>query len=536
MKARQRKTTVIVLSAIVAICIIVIIINQVISSRIRKEVDKLLTAEEFSNYSITIRKVRANILTQSIYLKDIHVSTDTLEKNNFLDIRMNRLRINDIHIRAFLKDGNLDIDKIMIDEPRISIGMDFKPPAKKKKGRPEREITSLSINKLRITDGVFQRFNNKITDIELNEIYFNITDVFLPFDNPSDKQLRFSDFIVAVKAGSLFTDDKMYKLSFDELHSNYCDSSLKMYSVNVIPQYEKYKFSKMLGYQTDRFDAYIKEVSLSGLQYNDLFRENNFIAQKVNLKDVKADVFRDKQIPRKAGFYPPLPQQALRKLTFKLKIDTVNLERASVKYSEHVPGAAKAGYVYFTDLNSLIVNLNNAPGFFGVKNRFSVYATGALMSECLARVRIHIPVISQSDTFYFSGSLQPMSLTKLNAMTENNQNIRIESGDMKSIIFEGQANNDYAIGDMEFLYDNLKIKILKPDHDEIQQEKKFFSFLVNNVIRKQNPPKESSPPFIASMYFERDKEKGVINFLWKTLLSGVKTTITPGRKGLRKKE
>lgn len=535
MKSKHKKLAMIILIVVAVLFVIVIIINQVISTRIRKEVDKLLTAEEFAKYSITIRKVSANILTQSIHLKDIRVTTDTINKNNYLDIQMKRLRVNEIHIRDFLKDGKLAVDKIIVDDPVLKIGKNFTPPKTEKSVKQERDITSISINKLKINDGVFSMHNNNLRNINLEDIYFNISSLYIPFDDPNEKMPEFESFIFIIEDGVITTDDQMYRLSFEDLHSNYQDSSLKMKNIKVVPQYKKYDFSKKLGYQTDRIDASLKEVTVDGLDFDQLIRENIVNAQKININGVVADVFRNKQIPRPPDLYPPLPQQTLRKLNFKLKTDTVNIKQASVKYSEHVPGAVEAGYVFFEDLNGLIVNLNNDPNYFSVRNQFSVYATGALMGKSLARVRMHIPVISKSDTFNFSGSLEPMSLTELNAMTENNQNVKIESGDMQSIRFEGQANNDYATGDMEFLYDNLSIKMLKVDQNQEQQEKKFFSFIINKVIRKQNPPKNSSP-FIASMYFERDKHKGVINFLWKTLLSGVKVTITPGRKGLRRKE
>jgi hypothetical protein len=34
------------------------------------------------------------------------------------------------------------------------------------------------------------------------------------------------------------------------------------------------------------------------------------------------------------------------------------------------------------------------------------------------------------------------------------------------------------------------------------------------------------------MYFERDKNKGILNYIWKTVFSGIKATASPGKKHL----
>jgi len=79
---------------------------------------------------------------------------------------------------------------------------------------------------------------------------------------------------------------------------------------------------------------------------------------------------------------------------------------------------------------------------------------------------------------------------------------------------------------MEFLYKDLDVALLKKDPDK---ERGFISALVNTVALSDNPAPGKDLK-IVEIGYERDKNKGIINYLWKTIQSGMTRTILPQKK------
>lgn len=80
---------------------------------------------------------------------------------------------------------------------------------------------------------------------------------------------------------------------------------------------------------------------------------------------------------------------------------------------------------------------------------------------------------------------------------------------------------------MEFLYNDIDVVIQKKDEGK---EWGFVSFLANKVTNSNNPPPGKTDFKSVKIGFERDKNKGMINYIWKTIQSGMVRTILPTNK------
>ena len=72
-------------------------------------------------------------------------------------------------------------------------------------------------------------------------------------------------------------------------------------------------------------------------------------------------------------------------------------------------------------------------------------------------------------------------------------------------------------------YHNLKGNVL---NHEMTRSKKLLTWVANTVIIQNNPIKNNHVR-IEPMYFDRVMYKGLGNYLWKTLQSGITATIIP---------
>ena len=92
--------------------------------------------------------------------------------------------------------------------------------------------------------------------------------------------------------------------------------------------------------------------------------------------------------------------------------------------------------------------------------------------------------------------------------------------------FSFNTNDNYSLGWMEFLYENLKVSLLRKDSDK---EWGFISTLANTVALSHNPLPGKEMKTVEIGY-ERNKNKGIINYIWKTIQSGMVRTIVPSKK------
>ena len=79
------------------------------------------------------------------------------------------------------------------------------------------------------------------------------------------------------------------------------------------------------------------------------------------------------------------------------------------------------------------------------------------------------------------------------------------------------------------LYHDLEAKVFKSHSLE---KNKFLSWTVNTLIHKSNPKHKKQAREVI-MDFERNKDKGLGNFIWKTLETGLVNTIAPGGKQIK---
>ena len=94
--------------------------------------------------------------------------------------------------------------------------------------------------------------------------------------------------------------------------------------------------------------------------------------------------------------------------------------------------------------------------------------------------------------------------------------------------FDFTADENTSKGWMEFLYSDLDVALVKKQSEK-DKNWGFVSLLANAVAVSNNPVKEKEVK-IVEIGTERDKNKGLIGYIWKTIQSGMVRTIIPSNK------
>ncbi|MEO8712637.1 MAG: hypothetical protein ABI405_10965, partial [Parafilimonas sp.] len=116
------------------------------------------------------------------------------------------------------------------------------------------------------------------------------------------------------------------------------------------------------------------------------------------------------------------------------------------------------------------------------------------------------------DGTYLNEAAKPLGLFEINSVS------------IKSLKTHIQGNNYNAHGSVYLVYDDLKITALKIDDSNKLKSRGFLSFIANTfVINKSNSKAEAKQEYSS---FKRDPQRSFFYLIWKTLLTGIKQTVS----------
>lgn len=513
------------------IALIVLTLNVIVSYIATKKMRSAAEASS-SGLAIDFNYVRVNILNRSVKVSGVNIKPDTAVAD--FNINIDKVKLSGIGILKIFSGEGASIRKILIKEPVVKGNLDylFSLKAEKKQDTIEKQGEEFSISIHRII----------LEDLQMDSVMIPSK---LPFQDVSGLTMEIRDIILkatddridySVGDAELIVDDsrfllpgEFYNIEFFKLDVSLSDSSVIIDSFRLIPNYGFYEFGRKKGIQTDRFVVGIDKLSLQGLDLEKAIRNEGIYARDLDLQKLFLKVFRDKRIPFDYNNFPPLPQQALNKLSFPVLIKHAEVSNTFVEYAEINDVSDSPGNVQVTDLSIDIDNLANRASNTEIED-ITVSGEGKLYGSCEIVAEYIFPIYACNDTFFFNGTAENLEMSKMNQMVTPLTNMEITGGMLHKASFNGSANPVYSGGTFEMLYNDLSFEILKGNtRDEPEKPKGFLSFVAKRVVRSNNPIGNHDPK-VVTMFFKRDINKGFFNFYWKTILSGIKFTALPGNQ------
>jgi hypothetical protein len=326
---------------------------------------------------------------------------------------------------------------------------------------------------------------------------------------------------------------EFYSCSIKEFDLDLTNRTLDVDSIKITPTRGKLAFGRDRGYETDRISGFIPFFKLRGLKVN--YTDTLIIRTSQASLQMSLHVFRDKRLPfRKIEKLMPI--EFLQQLPFGLNIDTLELTRSNVEYEEYAEKATEPGSVVFNDLNAVIYNINNDSR--ETNGKTIMIARANLMGDADLRVRSEFPW-NDSRKCLIEGTLQDLSLKKVNSLMQSVTNVKAESGKLQKLTFRFAYNAIRSDGKLELNYRDLKLITYK-DEDKVskreakkrksklrevnREENKLKSWILNNfIIRKNVNEKDPVDKRTGTIEFYRDVNRSIFNYWWKSLLSGLRS-------------
>lgn len=330
-----------------------------------------------------------------------------------------------------------------------------------------------------------------------------------------------------LKEPGFFTADGFYTLKAKTLNLSKSrhSSFISLDSPELIPGHKKYQFARKKGYQSDRFELKIDNITSRAVDFNDLFKNQRFYSRLLTIKNPQIEVFRDKNIPKKPNRPPrKFPQQLLREMEFKLRIDHIRISNGYIDFIEHAKDQKRAGKVFVNEIQANIENVTNYPELMEEKPSIGLTASAKIMGKGSLKASFTIPINDKNNAFNFYGSLGRMDMRVFNSILVPNSQIRIRSGIIDRADVSARCDNRQAKGEMKLFYRNLKISLLKVKEGGKYKKRGFKSFMANIFIR-QNNPKPGKPIKVGEILFIREQPISIFAYIWKAILSGFKSSV-----------
>lgn len=443
-------------------------------------------------------------------------------------IDLKNIKVTELNTDAFIKYRQLKAGPVICDGGLITL---YKKKKKNRSGNEAIEMSAELIDEVHIGSVklghtkviVLDAANPNSAPLIINNVTFSASKVERLSDGSTINNLiNNANWELMASGFSFYSKEKMYLLNFSGIKLNNKEGNINIKQLSVKPLLSETIFFKRSKVQTDRFDMLFSNINLKVVNFKKLINENILDIKLASLQPV-IKIFNDRTLPVDSSIIiVQYPHQSLLDLVLPFYIEKIAIFNGDVSYKEKAKKTVLTGIVNFTKINAQIFNVTNIPSKIKENNILSLKATTQFLGISTLKTEWQLPLNSKDTTFTVVGKLEPMDASALNKILEPLAMASVSKGKINKLTFNLKCTNYKTNGRIEFLYNNLKVKVLKMSEDTLKK-KVFISLLANKVIKNDNP--SNSNTYISNFDYKRDIQKSFFNLLWKSIFEGVKKTL-----------
>ena len=395
------------------------------------------------------------------------------------------------------------------------------------------------IDKIRIDSSVFDWKKNDDPNFPLRNTKFSIevTELHLDTMTRFDVGRHIQDISLTVRDHEIKLPDSLNVLGVDKFTVSTGQRKVSAEGISLTSRVSKYDYASFIGHQVTWQNLEDLDVTIDSLDVTSFLNEQHINASKVTISGGHLDLFRDKEYPFPEDQRRSLPQTALRNLEPNITVDSVDIRDFSLEYRERQASDRPEGFITVDSINASFSRITNDSAMLRENRYVKAKAEGVLYDQGRLTLNINFDMIDPDDKFDWSLNFTSMPAEDFNQILEEAAYVSIASGNIKSINMTSQADKDYALGKMRFLYNDLKVSAInKRNMKTGGMGPGILSFFANTFVVKKNNPNARVFVRTGDIYFERDEKRIIFDYLVKTALNGVVASIGAGsnRKQLRK--
>jgi len=505
--------------------VLLITIKVVVEPFILKKIQSALN-ENNKDFNVKIGKVHLSILRSELELETIAVTTKP-EKIGIQDMNgeVASIRFGGIHMLKAIFSNDIEISEVTVFNYTIKGNIPFP-----EKPMPPK-ISSLNI---RIDSLFFDKTNMKIKNTSTAQT-FSIKDGVFKMYHLEIKKLDtlssaiFKQFDFNVQEFLIISADSMYTRTATGINYSATSNKLTVDSFSIHPNYSESGFAARHQFQIDRIEAGFRNISFHNFPAEDYLKAGNLVSSYIEIGKMNLSVFRDKRTIINHVNKPAF-QEMIYNFPGPIRIDSIVILNGNIVYTEHAEEANEPGRISFQEINAQIYNLTNDTIYKTEEAFLTLNAEALLMGKGKLNIALKGQIFDRQNTFSVDGTLSGMEVKELNPMLEKNAFIYATAGKIDAMNFSFSANNTKSTGQMTLRYHGLDVAVKnKRTDDTTAIKERFMSIIANKKLLDSNPV-PGEPVRVGIIDYKRDPERFLFNYSIKSILSGIKSSLTKDSK------
>lgn len=317
-----------------------------------------------------------------------------------------------------------------------------------------------------------------------------------------------------------------YHLSFDHLKLDSRSQSALLHNIRFGPKIKKEQYFKndkqnkaLIALQWDTVRVANWDMSL-------LLREGTFYAKKIYLNKGSAVFRKDRRYQKdNVNKIGDAPHQQIMKLKQRIAVDTVFVEHSMVQYRQINESGSDEGVISFVGARGIIVNVTNDKA----RLRKDGFMRADLKTMLMGKGELHavfgFDMQRKDGAHSYKGSLAAMRATEFNRILTPLLNMKISSGNIRSISFDMKGNDSANWGDFRFDYDDFKVEVLGDLSGGKRKKKGIVSFFVNTFVINDSNPDANGIYHVGKVNYKRVPEYSHFKSIWKSLQEGIQQCV-----------
>jgi hypothetical protein len=512
-KSKKKYVWQITLTLFVAVLFLTLASSFFASDLFLRKVNSL----EIKGIALKAEGAEVRLLRNHFVLKTVKI-TDSAQNSVFIpEIKLDGLR----YLRLIF-GSKIEVNKLTISSPQLKLQMPFNIPASDSNSNAGIADYEMLFNNIVLKNATIaiQQHSDFVQlsglDISLQSLKKSES------KDTARKQFDFDELEIYAENFQYTFKDSLYMFSAKQMAVNSLDKNVKIKEASLVTNYSKYEIGHKIGVETDWYAIVIGAINMDGFELDALKTDQSLQLSFVNFEKFEAEIFRDKRLPFPDKPDTKLPMDMINNLSFKLHIDSAFIQDGTVTYEEHVKDANNAGAIKFTNLHASLFEISNNKLL--IDEPTLIKADARLMGKPLLEIVFEFPNKNFPVEHHASGNLQPTLMSIVNPFLNTNMAADIEQGQINTFRFNFLYDNDIAHGSLLMEYDNLKVNLIDRENSSVKGLK---TFLINKTVLHSNNQRHENNFQAGKIDFERHKKKSVFNYWWKSLLSGIKSVITP---------
>ncbi|MFD0750477.1 hypothetical protein ACFQZS_10010 [Mucilaginibacter calamicampi] len=544
---RSRIIAAAIIIPVVLLLVAALLINTLLSPVLARKVRNAVIKGSDSLYRADFSDAQLHILQGKVMLYNVSLIPDTAvyrrkmklgtAPNNLIRLNARRIVVSEIHPFKLYFNKVIDIGRIAINSPHIQVSyaLNHTKDTTEKDHRTAWQKLSKSFKSAHVGDIFLDNISfkyddhsgNKVAVSEIKQMNLHAHDLLIDSATQTDRTrlLYCKDVSGDVENYSGRTANGLYTYSLKRLKLSTATAKVIITGFKFDPVEADVFFSKS---RKDKFEVRLDSVQLNNFDFLSYHKYRSFAAGSIVINSGVLDLYNN---PNKIKIYKEkletFPNVALYKLNTDLKIDTIDIKKLNIAYSELGKKSHKTGTIVFAGTSAHIRNVTTNPNALNKDSIATAKINTWFMGKGKLNISFRFNLRASSAPYSIKGHLGPMSLQAVNKITMPLSMVKITEGTLKSYDFDIYGNAKISHGHIALLYNDVKVRLLRVNEDNLLYSRKLIPTLFANlfIIKHNNPDKPGETPRTFNVVYSRPKDSPFFKTVWTTMLKGLKPTM-----------